>query len=363
MDNQFGNNREPWENERQEPQYQPPQYNQQRQYPPQNTAAPKGRFRSAMKTTAATITVIRGVLSIILVIMLLALVGTFFAEPASTAGPSYGSFSIIRINGIIIGERSFSDAGYDHKATVKYINDLAKNPHDRGILLYMDTPGGTVFHSDELYLALMEYKEVTERPVYAYMSELCASGGFYVAMAADYIFANRITTTGSLGVISTMFDTSELFDNLGIRTVVIDTGEHKATGSLGTVITPQQEEVLRERTEEFYSLFVGLIANGRDMSEQEVRRIADGRLYTAGQAKDLGLIDEVSDWKTARESFETLTGVPSYSPHLFVEPSFMGQLLARSPRVSPNNAQEIALNGINALPKGVPLVVAQEFLN
>ena len=361
MDNQFDNNREPWENERKEPQYpQYGQYGQHQQRPPQ---PPKGRFRRAMKTTAATITVIRGVLSVILFIMLLALIGSFFGEPMGTAGPSYDSFSVVKINGTIVGERSFSDAGYDHKATIRYINDLAKNPRDRGILLFMDTPGGTVFHSDELYLTLMEYKETTGRPVYAYMSELCASGGYYVTAAADYIIANRITTTGSLGVISTMFDTSELFDNLGIRTVIIDTGEHKGTGSFGTVITPQQEAVLRERTDEYYSIFVDLIATGRDMDKQTVRRLADGRLYTARQAEENGLIDEVGDWKTALESFEELTGVNAYAPHLSVEPSFMGQLLARSPRVLPSTAQDVALTGINTLPKGVPLAVAQEFLN
>jgi protease-4 len=348
------------------PQHQPPPQPQYHQPPPQFVqAAPKSKFRSAMKTTAAAIAVMRGLFSLLLIFMFVLFIGALFAgtAPVSSSGPPSDSFSVISINGVIVGERSFAETGYDHRATVKYIKELADNPRDKGILLYMDTPGGTVFHSDELYLALMGYKEKTGRPVYAYMSELCASGGFYISMAADYIFANRITMTGSLGVVSTMFDTSELFDNIGIRTVIIDTGEHKAAGSLGTVITPRQEAVLREMADEFYGLFVELIAAGRKMDEQTVRGLADGRIYTAGQALRHGLIDEISGWDTVLEEFQSKTGVKAYFPDLSTETTFMAQLLARVPNASTGGIHDFPLMGAGSLPKGVPLVVAQEFLN
>jgi protease-4 len=316
-----------------------------------------------MKTTSAVITVVRGLLAIILLFLVIGLAGSLFADPVSTAGPASSSFSVISINGTITGQRPLGGAGYDHQATINYVKNLAGNPYDRGILLYMNTPGGTIFHSDELYLKLLWYKEETGRPVYAYMSELCASGGYYISLAADYVFANRVTMTGSLGVISTMFDTSELFGNIGIRTVLIDSGEHKAAGTLGTVITPGQEAVLKEMTDEFYGLFTELIANGRDMDIQTVKGLADGRIYTANQALTLGLIDEISTWNNALEEFEALTGAAAFHPELSAETTFMGRLLVRAPDAFRSGSQNLPLSGINALPRGVPLVIAPEFLN
>jgi len=316
-----------------------------------------------MKTTLTTVSVIRGILAIILFLMVLTLIGSLFATPPTANAPVSRSFSVIRIDGSIVGARSFGDAGYDHRATINYIRDLMDNPHDRGILLYMNTPGGTVYHSDELYLTLLRYKEETGRPVHVYMSEVCASGGYFIAMAADHIMANRITMTGSLGVISTMLDTSELFDTIGIRTIVVDSGEHKATGVMGTEVTPQQRAVMQAMIDEYYDLFVELISTGRNMDESIVRGLADGRIYTARQALDLGLIDKIGNWSEALSDFERLTGAPAFYPNLTADASFMGQLFAQAANFFSRNEREIGLSGIDALPRGVPLAIAPELMN
>jgi len=319
-------------------------------------------FRNAMKTTLSAISVIRGILAIILLFFVLGIIGSLLSVDTTVNTPITDSFSVIKIDGSIAGERSINETGYDHQATIEYIQNLANNPHDKGILLFMNTPGGTVYHSDEIYLSLLKYKETTGRPVYAYMSEVCASGGYYISMAADYIMANRITMTGSIGVISVYIDVSELFDKLGVRTVAIDTGEHKATGTMGTELTPRQIEVAQAMVDEYYDLFIDLIVTGRNMETQTVRNLADGRVYSAWQALDKGLIDEICGWNEALESFEALTGVSAFYPDLSTVESFMGQLFSIAPGVLPKSDADIALSAVESLPHGVPLAIATELM-
>jgi len=276
--------------------------------------------------------------------------------------PNEAYFSVIKIEGVITGSRGLGDFGYDHQATMEYIRNLSASHLDRGILLYMNTPGGTVYHSDELYLALLEYKEITGRPVYAFMAEMCASGGYYISMAADHITANRITLTGSLGVVSVLLDTSELFEMVGLRTVVLDSGEHKATGTMGTQITPSQAAVYQSFIDESYDLFVSLIVEGRGMSEQTVRELADGRIYTAFQAYELGLIDEIGNWENALAEFGELTGAIPYYPNLYIEPTFWDGVLARLTRTNPMSETDFALMKLSELPSGVPLAIAMELV-
>jgi len=315
-----------------------------------------------MKTALTTVQFIRGILAIIILFMVIALIGSIIDAPELVNVPFTDSFSVIRIEGIITGERSFGEIGYDHQATLEYIKNLADNPYDRGILLYMDTPGGSVYHSDELYLALLEYKANTGRPVHAYMGELCASGGYYIVMAADNIMANRITMTGSIGVIWTMIDTSGLFETLGIRTVLMDTGEHKGAGALGTEFTSRQEAVIQSIVDEYYDLFVELVADGRNMNIQTVRTFADGRIFTARQALEYGLVDEIGSWDEALFDFEALTGVSAHYPYLLTEAPLFGPLFAQMANIFPKSEADIALSRINQIPSGVPLAIAPELV-
>jgi len=328
----------------------------------QQAKRPRRRFRNAMKTALTTVSLIRGILAIILIFILIVLVGSAFTTPDFNNTPVKDSFSVIKIEGTIAGERAFGEAGYDHQGTVNYVASLIGNPYDKGILLYMNTPGGTVYHSDELYLALLDYKAKTGRPVYVYMAETCASGGYYISVAADKLYANRITVTGSIGVFSTLLDTSELFDKLGVRTILVDTGEHKGVGTMGIEITPAQAAVMQSMIDEYYDLFVDLIANGRNMDNTTVRGLADGRIYTASQALDLGLIDEICGWEKALLDFEGVTGATAHYPYLIIETPLFGQILARISGDFPNTEADIALGGIEALPCGVPLAIAPELM-
>ena len=383
MENNFNNNEQQnaaqpaqqWGQPRNQYSQQPPnQYPQQPQYGAQwayNPAIaqanlnqpPKRRFRNFMKTTLTTINVIRGILAIFLLFLVIGLVSSLIYEPVIQNTPTAPSFSVIRIEGTITGARAFGDAGYDHASTVAYIRNLATNPFDRGILLYMNTPGGTIYHSDEIYNALLEYKEISGRPVHVYMAQMSASGGYWISMAADHIVANSAAITGSIGVVTTLFDTSELFENLGIRTVVVDTGEHKSTGAMGTEITSAQEAVFQAMMDEYIEMFIEVVANGRSLDTQTVRAVADGRIFTARQALELDLIDEINNWETTLANFETMTGVPAFHPNLATDVSFWGAFANIIPRISPRTEADIAISTMESFPPGVPLAIAPELVN
>lgn len=203
-----------------------------------------------------------------------------------------------------------SPYGYQHGWTMDQLAMLADDPDNRGILFYVDSPGGVVYQSDELYLAICEYKEKTGRPVYVYMGPYGTSGAYYASVAADKIYANRNTWTGSIGVtIGTVFDFSRLLNRYGIEPHTVDTGEMKSVGNGWDELTKEQEAYLQGLVDEAYDQFVGVVAQERNMTEERVRELADGRIYTARQAKELGLVDEIGTMEEAEAAMRREYGL------------------------------------------------------
>lgn len=132
--------------------------------------------------------------------------------------PSEDYIAIVRAEGTIQEQSGSStleaSSGYQHDSTMNYIDELMDDSNNKGILLYVDSPGGTVYESEELYQKLKEYKETTKRPIWDYMAHYAASGGYMVSMASDKIYANSNTTTGSIGVIMSGYDMSGLYKSL-----------------------------------------------------------------------------------------------------------------------------------------------------
>lgn len=227
---------------------------------------------------------------------------------------------IVNVSGTIMPNDSssslFGTAGYDHNYLMNSVDEMMNDDLNVGIFLNLDTPGGTVYEADELYLKLMEYKETTGRPIYAYMNSYAASGGYYLAMAADEIYANRNTVTGSIGVIVSTYDMSGLYEKLGIKEVNIASGENKSMGSTGTAMTEEQLAIYQAYVDETYEQFVDVIEKGRGMDEATVKSLADGRIYTAQQALELNLIDGICGYEdytdTVLEKFDN--GVFYYEP-------------------------------------------------
>jgi len=190
--------------------------------------------------------------------------------------------------------------GYQHGWTLDKIDELAADSNNRGLILFVDSPGGGVYESDELYLKLKEYKETTDRPVYAAMGSIAASGGYYISTAADKIFANRNTWTGSIGVtIGTIYDITELLEKYGVKTITITAGENKAMGSMVEPLTEEQRAIFQSLVDEAYEQFTGIVSEERGIALDEVKAIADGRIYTAKQAHKIGLIDSIGTFDDA----------------------------------------------------------------
>jgi protease-4 len=165
----------------------------------------------------------------------------------------------------------------------------------RGIILRLDTPGGDATSSDILYREVLKFKKRTGLPVVALMMSVAASGGYYVASACDSIIAHPSTITGSIGVISLFPDLEGLLSKVGVRVQVIKSGELKDAGSPFRDLSEQEQRLFQEIIDELYERFLEVVHEKRKdaLSLEEIRKLADGRVYTAAQALKLKLIDEV----------------------------------------------------------------------
>jgi len=207
--------------------------------------------------------------------------------------------AVLHIEGVIQKEGKT----YNQKWILDTIKNLKKDEKNKGILLFINSPGGTVYESDETYLSLIDYKNSTGKPVYAYFGSLAASGGYYIASAADYIFANRNTLTGSIGVIAGQsVDATELMEKIGIKSKTFTAGRNKNMLNYNNPLTEEQEQIMQSIADDAYEQFTGIVATARNMSIEEVKKLADGRIYTANQALKNGLIDEIDSLENAEAS-------------------------------------------------------------
>lgn len=179
-------------------------------------------------------------------------------------------------------------------AALKRIRAATRDKSIAGILLEVDSPGGGVTMSDIIHDALLKYKRAdTNRFIAVYMGDLCCSGGYYISAAADRIFARPTTITGSIGVIMHGVNIAGLAKKIGIADVTIASGENKDILNPLKEVNPEHVALLRKPIEEMYERFVGIVAKGRGMPVEKVRKIADGRIFSAEEAHKLGLVDGV----------------------------------------------------------------------
>ncbi len=269
------------------------------------------------------------------------------------------SFAIINIMGTIqSGNEGKARIGYDHNATLNYIDELIEDESNKGIFLDVDSGGGTVYESDEMYLKLMEYKEKTGRPIHAYFNSTACSGAYYISCTADYISANRNGWTGSIGVIISTSNLSGLYEKLGIEEVLITSGGNKGMGSAGSPMTEEHIAIYQALVDESYDQFVDIVAQSRGYSDQRVREIADGRIYSAQQALENGLIDEICSYEEALEYMEETTGAESYYRQLYHLTPWE-ELMADIQDITPKSEMELAMQLAAESHSGVPMYIMQ----
>lgn len=200
------------------------------------------------------------------------------------------SIAKIVIKGVIEKENET----YSQEWILKTLRKIQKKKSVTGVILSIDSPGGGVYESDEVFEAVWKLKLDSGKTVYAYFESLAASGGYYIGCSADKIIANINTITGSIGVISGRFvDLTSFMDNHGIKSETIHSGRNKTMGSITEPITDEQRRIMQGISDECYDRFVSIVAKNRNLDIQDVIKLADGRIYTASQAKELGLIDEI----------------------------------------------------------------------
>ncbi len=203
-------------------------------------------------------------------------------------GPRFGpEVAVLMLQGPIMSTRGGTQTVIAAQEVEDVLRQLSASPQVKAIVLYINSPGGGVAPSERIYHALQQ----VDKPVVAYFDDVAASGGYYIAMAADEIVANPSTLTGSIGVIAVFPYAEKFLDKVGIGFTIIKSGPAKDMGGFYRQMTPEERAHMQSIVDEMYGRFVDVVAQGRDMDPDAVRDVADGRIYSAQQALDLGLVD------------------------------------------------------------------------
>lgn len=191
---------------------------------------------------------------------------------------------------------------------VKQLKQYEENRSVKAIILRIESPGGGVVASQEIYNKVKDIRD-KGKPVVVSMGSVAASGGYYIACGGDTIMANPGTATGSIGVIAEFFTWRELFEKIGIEFDVIKSGRYKDTGSPHRNLTPGDRQYLQGLVDNIHQQFIEVVAKERNLSINKVHRLADGRVFTGMQAREVGLVDLIGDYQDAIKLAAQLGGI------------------------------------------------------
>jgi protease-4 len=290
---------------------------------------------------------------IVITVCVLAVVAAIVVPLLLISGPATGKIAVIPLSGTITSGGSSLLSG--STITPDLVRScLTKAENDRAvkaIVLRIDSPGGEVEASQEILLQIERAKET--KPVVVSMGSMAASGGYYISTQADRIVALPTTETGSIGVISYQMNVAGLLDKLGIDVEIFKEGKYKDMYTGFRELTPEEQAIMQAMVDEFYEQFVGVVAQGRGLSTDQVRSLATGQLYSGTEAKELGLIDELGDLDTAISLAAGLAGVEAAKVEYYHQPGLISRLLsglvgAVQTRISGLSAEDmIALEILN----------------
>lgn len=216
----------------------------------------------------------------LVVFILLLLIYQSFDRSLET--PAIG---IVEVNGVIV----------ESEPIIKKLRMLEDNSAVVGIIVRINSPGGAVSPSQEIYSEILRLKR--QKPVFTSIGSTAASGGYYIAVASDKLFANPGSMIGSIGVIIQTFNIKGLLDKLGIEPQIIKAGENKDLGSVFRAMNQEEKDLLKNVVDDTHHQFIMAVAENRSMSFSEVKAIADGRIFTGNQAQQIGLIDQTASFR------------------------------------------------------------------
>jgi protease-4 len=204
--------------------------------------------------------------------------------------------AVIDVEGVIMNARTSGLLGSGENPVSEFREKLdaaAEDCHVKAVVLRINSPGGAVTASDIMYQDLVSFRHDTGKPVVACMMDVAASGAYYLSMGCDVVYAHPTSVTGSIGVIMSLYNASGLCTKLGVSSEPIKSGPNKDIGNPARPMTDEERGILQGMVNSFYDQFVHVVVEGRQLPEDQVRALADGRVYTGIDAQKLGLVDKV----------------------------------------------------------------------
>lgn len=239
---------------------------------------------------------------------------TVIAEEVISGEEEKAKIGILTLDGIILSSGinpSFTGLGMISSSQVsRWLRELKKDEALKGVVLEINSPGGSPVASDEIYQALTDFK-TSGKSLVVKMGETAASGGYFISLPADRIYANPATLTGSIGVISEIANIDELLGKIGVDIEVYKSGAYKDLTSISRERTEEEKRMIKEYINAAYNLFVQRIVEGRGMDEAKVREVAQGQIYSGIKAQELGLIDELGSLDDAVSEVKRLEQLDS----------------------------------------------------
>jgi protease-4 len=281
------------------------------------------------------VTIVLGLFACVLLVG----IGVIAIRLTTDSAAGFGdAVAIIYVEGPIVmgkAESDFSSSGIAYsEEIVKHLRDAQKDASVKAIVLRVESPGGSVVASREIYDEVIATR-AKGKPVVASFGEVAASGGYYISAPADKIYAHPATMTGSIGVISIIPNLEGLTEKIGVKMIVVKSGPHKDESFGYRDLTPEERAIWQKLIDEAYTDFVDIVAQGRHLDVERVKQLADGRIYTGKQAKEVGLADELGNLDAAVDAAAKL-GKISGTPRRIEfrnQPSFLS---AFGSSVTPN---------------------------
>ncbi|MBI4686271.1 MAG: signal peptide peptidase SppA [Nitrospirae bacterium] len=232
---------------------------------------------------------------LIIIVVLIAVVSLVLSLTRSV--PMGERVALITVRGVILESRDVIEE------LKKYSNDSTV----KAIVIRVDSPGGAVAPSQEIYEEIKKIK--AKKKIVVSMGSVAASGGYYISAPADKIVANPGTLTGSIGVIMEIPNFEGLMDKIGVKTEVVKSGRHKDIASVFRTMSPEERGILQEVLDDVHEQFISAVAQGRKMEVRHIRRLADGRIFTGRTAREAGLVDELGNLQDAIKLAGKLSGI------------------------------------------------------
>jgi protease-4 len=286
--------------------------------------------------------------AIIISVGILVLLAAILIPTILISRQTAGKIVVIPLSGTITTEGSslFSGSTITPDLVRDYLTRVEKDRAVKAIVFRIESPGGEIEPCQEILWEIERVKET--KHIVVSMGGMAASGGYYISTQADKIVALPTTMTGSIGVIYSVMNIEGLLDKLGIQIEIFKGGKYKDMYWGFRELTPEEEEIMQGMVDEYYEQFIGVVAEGRELSREAVKNLATGQIYTGTEAKELGLIDELGDLDKAINLTAELAGIESpiveyYQPPRITLWSLLGFVDAIRVRLSGLNAQDIIL--------------------